>query len=133
MAVSKLKEWSSARRHSFIVSVLRAGTRRWPAKYSVLNAAKTEKKINKKTGRMAQHYKCAECKKDFPASTVSVDHINAVVGPEGFTTWDAFIDNLFCEEDNLQVLCKTDHDQKTKDERLQRSTTKTTTRNKKAV
>ena len=121
------KPWTAARRHSFIVSVLRAGTRRWPAKYSVLNAAKTEKRINKKTGRMAQHYKCAKCKKDFPASAVSVDHINAVVGPEGFTTWDAFINNLFCEEDNLQVLCKTDHDKKSLLERGERNLRKNRT------
>lgn len=124
------KEWTDARKHSFIVSVLRAGTRRWPAKYNVLNAAKTEKKINKKTGRLAQHYLCAECKKDFPASIVSVDHINAVVGPEGFTSWDSFIDNLFCEENNLQVLCKTDHDKKSLLERGERNKRKASSKNK---
>jgi 5-methylcytosine-specific restriction endonuclease McrA len=29
----------------------------------------------------------------------------------------AFVKNLFCEEDNLQVLCKPCHDVKTKEER----------------
>lgn len=115
-----MAEWTAARRHSFIVSVLRSGTRRWPAKYETLNEAKTDKKINKKTGRLAQHYKCAECKKDFPAKEVSVDHKKPVVGPEGFTTWDSFIDNMYCDKDNLQVLCKTDHDAKTKGERNKR-------------
>ena len=109
-------KWTDARRHSFIVSVLRSGTRRWPPKFETLNEAKTEKKINKKTGRLAQHYKCAQCKEDFPAKEVSVDHKKPVIGKEGFTTWDAFIDNMFCDKSNLQVLCKTDHDLKTKKE-----------------
>lgn len=110
-------DWTPARRHAFIVAVLRSGTRRWPPKYETLNAAKTEKKINTATGRMAQHFKCAKCKKDWPAKQVNVDHITPAVGKEGFTSWDSFIDGLFCEKENLQVLCKLCHDKKSKSER----------------
>jgi 5-methylcytosine-specific restriction endonuclease McrA len=110
------KPWSKARKHSYIVSVLRAGTRRWPEKYETLNEAKTEKKINKKTGRLAQHYACAACNKEFAATGVQVDHIQPVISKEGFTTWDSFIENLFCSKENLQVLCTTCHDLKTKKE-----------------
>ena len=115
------KAWSPARRHSFIVSVLRSGTRRWPPKYQCLNEAKTEKKLNKKTKRIAQHFLCAKCKKDFPQKEVSVDHINPVIPKEGFTSWDSFIENLFCEADNLQVLCDSCHTKKTKKERGERN------------
>jgi len=120
LATRKPKEWTPSRKHSFIVAVLRSGTRRWPPKYETLNEAKTEKKTNVLTGRLAQHYKCAKCKKDWPAKQVNVDHIKPAVGKEGFTSWDNFIDGLFCEKENLQCLCRGCHDQKTKEERAAR-------------
>lgn len=117
MATTKL-EWTPARRRSFIVSVLRNGSRRWPPKYETLNKSKTVKKINKKTGRQAQHFLCATCQKDFPQKEVQVDHKEPVVDPAvGFVNWDTFIERLYCDESNLQVLCKTCHDIKSKGER----------------
>ena len=110
-------DWTEARKHSFIVSVLRSGTRRWPPKYETLNAAKTTRKINKKTGRLAQHYRCALCEEEFPATGVQVDHKVPVVDPvKGFKNWDTFIKRLFCEATNLQVVCKPCHKAKTKAE-----------------
>ena len=118
MGVPSLSEWTEGRKKSFIVSTLRAGNRRWPPRYNTLNAAKTEKRINVSTGRLAQHYKCAECLEEFPAKVVQVDHIKPVVDPKkGFISWDVFIDRMFCDEDNLQVLCKACHDKKTTKER----------------
>lgn len=113
-------EWTKARRHSFIVSALRAGTQRYPPKYLTLNEAKTEKKVNTKTNRIAQHFLCAECQNDFPSKEVQVDHKIPVIGKEGFTTWDAYIESLFCGKENLQVLCTDCHDIKTKREREER-------------
>lgn len=104
-------EWSLGRFNSFVTSILRSGSRRWGPKYQTLNAAKTEKKINPKSGRLAQHFTCAHCKLEYTAKDCQVDHIK----PIGFDkTWDEFIDGLFCEADNLQVLCKTCHSKKTK-------------------
>lgn len=49
---------------------------------------------------------------------VAVDHIVPVVDvEEGFTTWDNYIERMFCEEDNLQLICSICHDKKTKAER----------------
>mgnify|MGYP000429110550 FL=1 len=110
-------EWTLARKKAFIIAVLRNGSRRWPPKYETLNEAKTEKKVNENTGRIAQHFKCKKCKKDFPQKMVEVDHIKPIVGIHGFTTWDAFIQALFCDKDNLQVLCKPCHLVKTKKEK----------------
>lgn len=111
------KEWTPARKHAFIVAVLRSGTRRYPPKYETLNEAKTEKKKNIATGRVAQHFRCALCSLDFPSTGVQVDHIKPVVDPrKGFTTWDNYIKRLFCEKKNLQVLCKPCHKKKTKEE-----------------
>ncbi|HXQ39469.1 MAG TPA: HNH endonuclease signature motif containing protein [Anaerolineales bacterium] len=107
-------KWTKGRFDSFITSILRGGSRRWEPKWAVLREAATEKKVNTKTGRIAQHYECATCQEDFPAKDVQVDHVIAM-GPG--LTWDEFIDRLFCEKDNLQVLCKPCHAKKTKKEK----------------
>mgnify|MGYP003636693877 CR=1 FL=1 len=47
-----------------------------------------------------------------------VDHIYPAVDPaKGWQSYDDFISRLFCEADNLQLLCKTCHDQKTLNEK----------------
>lgn len=118
MATKKKPEWTLARHHAFIVSVLRSGSRRWPPKYETLNEAKTVKKTNPKTGRLAQHYACKKCKEDFPAKQVQVDHKKPVVDPKvGFIDWDTYIERLFCKKTNFQVLCKPCHKLKTKEEK----------------
>ena len=106
--------WTEGRIRAFITSTLRAGSRRWPPKYTVLNNSKTEKKVNVKTGRIAQHYKCHKCKQEFTSKDVEVDHIKPVIDPKkGFVSWDDYINRLFCDEKNLQVLCKPCHKEKT--------------------
>jgi len=70
---------------------------------------------------MAQHYKCAACGLDYSSTGVAVDHISPVVGAEGFTTWETFIHNLFCQKENLQVLCNTCHAIKTLKEKGERN------------
>lgn len=118
MSLKSKKEWTPARKKAFIISVLRSGSRRYPPKYETLNEAKTEKKINPKTGRLAQHFRCAACLEEFPQKAVQVDHIKPVVDPRrGFTNWDTFIKRLFCDRKNLQVLCETCHKTKTKEEK----------------
>lgn len=107
-------EWTLARFNSFITSILRSGSRRWGPKFATLAAAKQGKRINPSSGRLAEHYKCASCLGDFPAKQVQVDHIIPMgVG----RSWDDFINELYCEADNLQVLCKECHSVKTKLER----------------
>jgi len=108
-------KWTEARYRSFVTSTLRAGSRKWPPKYETLNAAKTEKKVNKATGRLAQHYLCAMCEQEYTQKDVQVDHIKPVIDPKkGFVSWDTYIDRMFCEGKNLQVLCKVCHAEKTK-------------------
>ena len=113
--------WTKARRNSFIASVLRSGSRRWPPKYQCLAEAKTDKKINPKTGRLAQHYQCALCKEEFTSTNVEVDHILPVVDPaKGFESWDKFIERLYCGQENLQTVCTTCHKNKTKMEKVKK-------------
>jgi 5-methylcytosine-specific restriction endonuclease McrA len=114
-------EWTDARFRSFVTSALRAASRRWPPKFKALKEAFVGRKTNKKTGKLAMHYKCAKCKKHFVAADVQVDHVLPVVDPKvGFIGWDSFIDRIFCEIENLQVLCKPCHKVKTEEEKAER-------------
>ena len=106
--------WTEGRWRAFITSVLRGGFRKYPAKFETLKEAKVGKLLNEKSGRMAEHYRCASCNQDFPMKDVQVDHIKPVVDPKrGFKTWDEYIDRLYCDSDNLQVLCIPCHKAKT--------------------
>lgn len=72
-------------------------------------------------------YLCAGCNKEGPASiridgkkykNACVDHIHPIIDPDvGFVSWDEFIDKLFSEKENLQVLCHECHTIKTNEER----------------
>jgi len=116
------KRWTEARYRTFIRSALRSSFRKWPPKFDVLRNSQTEKRTNSATGRIAMHYMCAVCKKDFPAKQVQVDHIKPVVDLKaGFVSWDEFINRLLCEAKGLQVLCKPCHNVKSGKERGKRA------------
>lgn len=111
--------WTKSRFNSFIKGHLRSATRKW--------APIQETKKKARVGRGL--YFCNGCKQHVPLTlpngeekgryqNVFVDHIEPVIEPiKGFTTWDEVIDRMFCEEEGLQVLCKSCHDKKTKEER----------------
>jgi len=107
-------QWTQGRFNSFITSLLRSGSRRWPPKYQALANARTDKRVNPASGRIAQHFKCNHCGGEFVAKSVQVDHIKPM-GKD--RTWDDFINELFCETDNLQVLCVPCHKIKSQQER----------------
>lgn len=114
--------WTDGRLKTFITSTLRGGFRKYPPKYETLKEASVGKKLNPKSKRMAEHFICKSCNKEFPAKEVQVDHIKPVVCPKkGFKDWNTFIDRLFCDKDNLQVLCSECHDVKTAQERGERN------------
>lgn len=115
-------QWTEARFKSFVTSALRAASRRWPPKYKALKEAFAGKQVNAKTGKMAMHYRCAVCQKLYVASDVQADHVKPVVDPtKGFVSWDVFIDRLFCEIENFQILCRNCHKNKTSNEKKQRT------------
>lgn len=118
-------EWTGPRLKAFIVSGLRACSRRYPPKFETLKEAFTGKKTNKKTNRLSNHYRCNACKGEFPSAEVQVDHIEPVIDPvKGFVDWNTFIERLFCAKENLQVLCTTCHTEKTNEEKQLSKSTK---------
>lgn len=114
--------WTEARYRGFIKSGLRSASMRWPPKYEVLNEAFVGRQVNEKTGRLAKHFQCNLCKGVFPQKEVEVNHKNPVVPTTGFDSWDAVIERMFCEKEELEVLCKTCHKAITKTENLLRKT-----------
>lgn len=117
-----VSSWTQGKFDTYIRSALRAAFRRFPNKYETLKEASVGKRINTKTNRLAEHFRCNQCKGEFPAKEVNVDHLHPVVDTkEGFVNWDVYIKRMFCTKDNLQVLCGKCHDLKTAEERKERS------------
>lgn len=117
--------WTQARFNSFIKGTLRRATFRWGPKNDVKKAARVSR------GK----YMCAGYKEVphvVPASlppkpgnkkrinNAVVDHIRPIV-ERSFISWDDVINDMFCEADNLQVLCHSCHSHKTEDERHKRN------------
>lgn len=112
-------EWTKAKFTSFIKSALRGA--RWPEKYRAIQNAFIENGINPATGRKCKLHLCSVCKGMFPQNGVHADHIVPVVGPEGFVSWDQFIERLFCPAIGFQVVCKKCHSEITNIERTERA------------
>lgn len=96
---------------SFIRSSLRQRSRWWKPITECKNKAKRLYKGTNK--RQKFEYQCNQCKDWFIGTAVNVDHIV----PAGTLTCaddlPAFVERLFCEIDNLQVLCEKCHNVKT--------------------
>jgi 5-methylcytosine-specific restriction endonuclease McrA len=97
---------------SFIRSGLRQKSRWWkPITECKLKAKRIYKGPNK---RQKFEYQCNSCKQWFAEKNINVDHIVGAGSLNCGADLDGFVNRLFCEADNLQVLCTTCHDQKTK-------------------
>ena len=109
-------QWTEARYRGFIRSALRGAWSRWGPNHQTKKDAKVG----------YNQYECAgyETEPHIVGSSIVIDgkrknniftdHI-IPVGSDG--DWNEVISNLFCEAENLQLLCKECHDKKTKDER----------------
>ena len=114
-------QWTEARFFGFIRSALRRASSRWPpACKEVFEAARRPYKGRNK--RQKWEFQCASCKKWKMRKDVQADHIVPCGTLRSFDDLPAFCTNLFCEVDGLQVLCKTCHNVKTKEERNARNT-----------
>lgn len=108
--------WTDARKRSFIVSALRSA--RWGPKYECIRKAYVADGTNPKTGRKCKLHRCSGCRQTFPKGQIQADHIEPVIGPEGFQGWDTYIERMFCPAEGFQALCKACHGDKTLMERF---------------
>ncbi len=107
-------KWTQAQFNSFIKNNLRSATRKW----GPINTCKKAAHVGH------AEYLCAGCGEIVPPTifdedkgkrvkNIFIDHIIPIIDPStGFTTWDDCIDRMFCDSDNLQLLCKKCHDDK---------------------
>jgi len=105
---------------TWIMSTLRRASYRWPA----LNEA--EKRARKDRGL----YECAMCGGLFKAKEYAKDHIEPIVPYSGFPIhpitggpdWTIIIERLFCDVENVQILCHACHTVKSDVEDKMRAT-----------
>ena len=100
---------------SFIRSTLRQKSRWWKPISQAKEAAKRKYKGPNK--RQKWEYQCNECKQWFSNTEINVDHIVPAGTLRSANDLPGFVERLFCEVDNLQVLCSTCHNKKTQDEK----------------
>lgn len=87
---------------------MRRAFRRYPAYKECLENAKSVYYVISKHGKDLRRvqFKCASCQKQFSRKDIAVDHLASVVDPMvGFIDYDTYAKRLFCNLDNLQVLC----------------------------
>lgn len=119
-------QWTEARYRGFIRSSLRGAWMRWGPNQAT-----------KKNARVARgRYTCAGHERDphvvgnsikvdgVRKNNIFTDHIEPVGSHEN---WDKTVERMFCELDNLQLLCKECHDLKTGQERAAIKQAKETT------
>ena len=100
---------------SFIRSALRQKSRWWkPIAQAKAKAKRSYKGPNK---RQKFEYLCNVCNNWFPDKEINVDHIIPAGTLRCAQDLPGFVERLFCEVDNLQVLCETCHNKKTQDEK----------------
>ncbi len=103
--------WTKAKFEAWIKNGLRRLNYRWPPRYEAVKKARVDRGIYMCKGykRRAHRIKTKE---------MQLDHIIPVIDPKtGHTSWDKYINRLFCESNNFQILCLSCHKKKTKEER----------------
>jgi 5-methylcytosine-specific restriction endonuclease McrA len=103
---------------AFIRSALRQKSRFWaPITQTKLAARRPYNGPNK---RLKYEYLCNECKNWFPEKEINVDHKIPAGSLNTGEDLKGFVERLFCEGEQLQVLCETCHNVKTQLERLKK-------------
>jgi len=99
---------------AYLRGVLRKAFLQAPIKTQVLQSAKCGER-----GRMYL-YQCAACPAVITRNECQVDHLIPVTPLVGFDDWNGFIERMFCDPGELQVLCKPCHKKKTLAENIER-------------
>ena len=109
-------KWSEARFWGFVRSNLRRA--QWPPIYQVKQAAQRPYVGDNK--RQKHEYQCAMCEGWFMGKDTQVDHIVPCGSLKSYEDLPRFVETLYCEADNLRVLCKGCHQKITNEERAKK-------------
>jgi hypothetical protein len=104
----KLKSFKLPNRNTWAKGQLRRASLKWPAKEEAFRRSRTERGV----------YECNWCKRGFSRQEVVADHINPVraLDSDKELNWNDFIQNLLCDVEGYQIMCKPCHELKTKTE-----------------
>ena len=122
MVEKKPKKRPPYNANTHIRSAVRRAFSRSPIVIETMKKVRRESIWYKQDGSPAARprveYQCSQCNEWWMGKDIQVDHKEPVVSPsEGFKDWNTFIARLFCEADNLAVLCKKCHTIKTNQEK----------------
>lgn len=101
---------------SFIRSGLRQKSRYW--KPITECKQKSRRKYNGPNKRQKFEYQCNQCKNWFAEKNINVDHIIPAGSLNCAQDLPGFVERLFCEAKDLQVLCSNCHNIKSKKDKL---------------
>jgi 5-methylcytosine-specific restriction endonuclease McrA len=112
----------------WLIPKLRNIARMWPEKNKARDKAKVRVEIGKFQNGNTEYrtmFKCAGCGDNFSREESHTDHVEAVVDPAtGFVDWNTYIERLFCDSSNLQILCISCHTSKSISENAERRVNK---------
>ena len=91
-------------KYAFAKAALRRVSSWWWAMSEAMDRAKVSRGV----------WACAHCKGHFKKNEIQKDHISPVVSTNGEKNdMNTYIETLFCEPENIQILCKACHGIKT--------------------
>lgn len=103
--------WTEAKYFGNIRQCFRRLSMQWAVKNDILKESRQSYTGDNK--RRKWEYKCVMCKYYFIREDVQVDHIIQAGSLKSYEDLPGFVERLLCEVDNLQVLCRPCHQEKT--------------------
>ncbi len=118
-----MKKPNNKKEQGLIKGALRRVFSRSELRKKILDKALVKDYSDPSRKRVTRWGRCAECKKLEPLYKMQIDHMEPLI-PLGESledqSWDKVIDRLWCDERNLQALCKPCHDVKSQLEMKER-------------
>lgn len=99
--------WTKAKFFGFLRSALRLASRKWPPRSSVKNEARRPYVGPNK--RQKWEYHCQGCGMWLAGNKVEVDHVRPCGKLSNYDDLPDFVRRLFCEAQELRVLCESCH------------------------
>lgn len=101
------KKAPNKNKYAFAKAALRRASTYWWALSEAMSRAKVGRGL----------WQCNSCKEHFKKNEVQRDHIEPVVSTNGgVNDLNTYVETLFCEPENIQILCKSCHSVKSSQE-----------------